>query len=85
MPTHIASKQSLEACVRAIEPDVLVLAADTPAASLEDWVDEVCFATGVPFVMAGQWLPAAQRPHRFMMSTASDDCAVPAGRPGNLS
>lgn len=55
---HVAGPEDLPALVRG--HDLVLDLADTPVGQLQRWVDEACFAAGVPYATAGQMPPLAR-------------------------
>ena len=55
---HVAGPEELPALV--CGHDLVLDLADTPVGQLQRWVDEACFAAGVPYATAGQMPPLAR-------------------------
>lgn len=53
IPQRIASMSTVEGLIREGNPDIVVLAADRPVRTIDRWVSEACFRTGVPYVTGG--------------------------------
>lgn len=57
MEQRLTAESDVRALLEAVDPGVVVLAADTPALALLRWFGKVCEERGVPLITAGQHMP----------------------------